>query len=407
MYKASSIVPILSITGSDGTGGSGIQADIKTCGVLGGYALSVVTAVTVQNIGGIKSTHKMPASLIDDQMTSITRDMPPKAVKVGMICDSLTVSILAHHLRTLSHVVLDAAFISSRGERIATDEVIHDVCHKVMRLCDIVIMSLSEAQLLTGLNILNNDDMVVAARLLLQQYHMKAVIIQGAHGSSSMTTDLFVTHDDTSMPSGSYNTAELLTVQYTLPDHTNCNTHGLSGTLSASIATYLAKSYPLTEAVRLAYLYLQTLTVYAVTSPSGDMASIIGHDIQHDKYNVEIKKGKKNKGITPRKQEIYNQFMQLVANNAHTQHDVSYYASQMSITSRYLSQVTAPITGKSPKQIINESLVNDAALMLSTTSRPIQDIAFSLGFTSQSHLTKLFRQYKNVSPSAYRQQQLG
>lgn len=385
------LIPILSVTGSDGTGGSGIQADIKTCAVLGGYALSVVTAVTVQDTRGIRSTHKIPSEVIDSQLESITRDVPPRATKIGMLCDVDSVLVMHKHVQKLRNVVLDAAFVSSRGESIASRDVVEMVRRKVMPYCDIVIMKHVEAELLLGRKISNQEELVVAAQELLDTQELRAVIIQGALQKDGTCSDLFFSADERQSSNYAYQ-------YFVLPDFTNCNTHGLAGTLSACIATYLAHKQTLDEAVRHAYRYLQTLTVYSVSSPLGHQSSLIGHVPQPGEAKFS------NKHFTPRQQELYNAFMQLVANYYDKQHDVQFYADKLNITSRYLSQITMSICGKSSKQLLTEALVDNACKLLSTTTYSIQEVAFRLGISSQAQFTRLFKQLKGHSPSDYRLQ---
>lgn len=368
-------VPILTLTGSDGTGGSGIQADIKTCGVLGGYALTVVTAVTVQDTNGIQSTHHIPSYVIDAQATSILQDMHPKAVKVGMVCDTDTVNVLEKHLRKLTNIVLDTAFISSRGEKIAGDEVIDAVCNQLMPLSDVVIIKLSEAEMLLKCDISNSEQLQIASRMLLERYGMRSLIIQNTRKIDRMRDDYFA-------PSGQHYSVSPL--------------HGVSSTLAAAIATNLANGNTLDSSVTMAYRYMQTLTVYSVNSLQGGKSSLIGHGV-----SVSMG-GSARVQITPRQQEIYNTYLQLIANHSHSQHDVRFYADRMNITSRYLLQVVMLITGNSPKRLIADTLVDDAVKLLTTTTHNIQEIAFELGFSSQAQFAKFIKRMKGRSPSSYR-----
>lgn len=376
------ILPILSITGSDGTGGSGIQADIKTCDVLGGYALSVISAVTVQDTRGIQSTHAIPSDIIDAQMTSIIRDMPPSAIKIGMICDCDTVHCLSEHIKNLNNIVLDTAFISSRGEFISTPELINDICKNIMPLCDIVIMKLSEASLLLDKEICNKQSMMIAAHELLDRFGMKAIIIRGSQKREGLNFDLSLTSSECQI--------------YTFPDHTNCDTHGLASTLSASIATFLAKNGSLAEAIKQAYNYISTLTVYSIKSPLGHKSIFLTHGAtSHESISSSSIQ-------TPRQRELYNRFMQLIANHINDQHEVLFYANAMNITPRYLSQITMTISGKTPKAIINNAISQEASILLSTTTDSVQEIAFHLGFSSQSQFAKLFKKEKGISPTTFR-----
>lgn len=354
-------LPIVSITGSDGTGGSGIQADIKTCSVLGGYALSVVTAVTVQDSHGILATHPMAPEVIEAQLKSVIHDMPPQAVKVGMLCDVETVRVVGRYLSSFPHIVFDTAFITSRGERIASEEVVVELCKQIIPSCEIVIMKLAEAEMLLGRTVRTKQEMQVAASDLLCRFDIRAIILRGEN-------DLYMQKDESRF--------------FVLPDYTQCDTHGLATTLSASIATYLARQHPLDEAVRLAYNYLKALTVYNVYSPRGEESSIISH--------------------LTRSKELYNSFMQLVTNHANVNHDVRFYADSLNITPRYLSQITMAVSGKTPKSLIADVVVCDAMTLLSSTTKSIQEIAFQLGFSSQAQFTKVFKRVRHVSPKEYR-----
>lgn len=373
------LIPILSITGSDGTGGSGIQADIKTCGVLGGYALSVTTAITIQDTLGIKSTHALPTDIILAQLESIVRDMPPKAVKIGMICSTETLREVLPIIQDIKHIVLDTAFISSRGEKITSNNVICEICNEIMPISDISIIKLQEAEMLIGESIKSREQMLLAAKTISNTYGTAAIIIQGTHNGDEMRNDLFVKQ----FP-------KQTTTFYTLPDYSNCNTHGLAGTLSTSIATFLAKGFDLEESVQHAYEYIKSLTVFSIDSPLGHKSSLLSHGI------------KDGKNVTPRQKEIYNSFIELITNNCAKQHDVRFYAESLNITARYLSQITMHVTRKTPHQLIAEELANEASNLLNTTTRSIQEISYALGFSNQSQFYRLFKKTKGVAPTLLR-----
>lgn len=371
---------MLTVTGSDGTGGSGIQADIKTCGMHGSYALSVVTAVTVQDTRAIKSTHAIPAEVIEGQLQGIIHDMNPRVAKIGMLCDEKSVDVVSRYLGGINHVVLDAAFISSRGERIASTKVVEAVCSLIAPQSRIVILKLSEAELLTGERLVNRQAMRQSALRLVKFLHTEAVIIQGTHlGGGDLGNDLLMMADGNM-------------TMYAIPDFSQRNTHGLAGTLSASIASNLAMDNTLMEAVDKAYRFVQTLTVYSVTSGYGHTASLLGPDMTHE--------GKP--GITPRQQELYNCLMQLISNNARLHHDVAFYADELNVSSRYLSQIVGEVAGKTTKQLIAEVLMTDAATLLATTTMSVQEVSNMLGFASQGQFAKLFRRVVEASPTDFR-----
>lgn len=354
---------LLSITGSDSTGGSGIQADIRTCNTLGGHALSVVTAVTVQNSCGILSLHPMDGEVVGAQLQGVMRDYRPVAAKVGMLCTVEVVQRVADALSKVPNVVVDTAFITSRGERIADAEVIDAVCRQLMPMARIVIIQLAEASMLLHWPIVNEAQMRAAAAELLRRYGMGCVIVQGTHRHNDLCRDLWA------MPVGD---GDVKTAFYTLPDFTQRDTHGLASTLSAAVATMLALHHDVPSAIDKAYRYLQSLTVHAATL------------------------------MDSRRQELYNAMMQQMANHFRQQHDVAFYANVLNITPRYLAQVTMAVCGKSPKQIIAEELADEVSRLLVSTTLSIQEIALMLGFSSQSQLTRLYRRVKGVSPSSVR-----
>lgn len=387
MAKHRDIIPVLTITGSDGTGASGIQADIKTCNLHGVYVLSVMSAVTVQDTHRLQAVHPIPPAVIESQIEDIVRDVRPAVTKIGMLCDVDSVRVVSNHLHEMGHIVLDAAFVSSRGERIASPEVVEAVCTLIAPQCDIIMLKQADASLLLGCQLSDGDPFSDGTRIsasamrLMEMLRVDAVIIRGSHSSRGVQCDMLFQSD------GSH-------YMYTLPDFSQRNTHGLAGTLSASIASNIAKGQSLTDAISSAYRFIQTLTVFSLTTDNGRTASLLGYD------SVADVKGR----ITPRQQEVYNQLMQLLCNHLHQHHEVAFYAEQLNITVRYLTQVVMSVAGKPTKQIMDEMLVNDAVDLLDTTIMSIQEISNALGFASQAHFSKLFQRMRHMSPSAYRRQ---
>mgnify|MGYP000405878762 FL=1 len=117
---------ILSIAGSDCSGGAGIQADIKTISALGGYAASVITAVTAQNTLGVQSVYPIPVDMVKAQITSVMDDLRPDAVKIGMVYDAGIVTTIVDCLQTYTPecIVYDPVMISTSGRRLMTEETI-------------------------------------------------------------------------------------------------------------------------------------------------------------------------------------------------------------------------------------------------------------------------------------------
>ena len=133
---------ILTITGSDSTGGSGIQADIKTITMLGAYAATAITSVTAQDSEGIRQLYDIPAEVLNLQICAVLNDLNPNAVKIGMLRNVEQVIAVEHLLRKYKpeFVVLDAVIISSSGKMLMPNEVVNAVVQRLFPLSSIVIM---------------------------------------------------------------------------------------------------------------------------------------------------------------------------------------------------------------------------------------------------------------------------
>ena len=133
---------ILTITGSDSTGGSGVQADIRTIATLGGYAVSAVTSVTVQNTLGIQAFYDLPAEIVRGQIEAIINDMQPDTVKVGMIRTTETLAVVVDALLKYRphHIIYDPIVTASNGDRLMTDDVITQIRCRLLPLCSLVIL---------------------------------------------------------------------------------------------------------------------------------------------------------------------------------------------------------------------------------------------------------------------------
>ena len=139
---------ILTITGSDSTGGSGVQADIRTIAALGGYAVSAVTSITVQNTVGIQAFYDLPADIVKGQIEAIINDMQPDTVKIGMIRTTETLAVIVEALSKYRphHIIYDPIVTASNGDRLMTDDVIMQIRHRLLPLCSMVILRESDAE---------------------------------------------------------------------------------------------------------------------------------------------------------------------------------------------------------------------------------------------------------------------
>lgn len=235
---------ILSIAGSDPSGGAGIQADIKAISALGAYAAAAVTAVTVQNTQGVSHVYPLPADVVQAQVEAVLSDLHPHAVKIGMVHDAAIVRAIAaavHHY-PVPAVVYDPVMISTSGRRLMTEETVQTIIDTLFPLCTLITPNLSEAALLCGRELVGVPDMEQAACELTQRY-ATACLVKGGHLQGDIMCDVLYT---------SVGECHRFTEQRI---ETN-NLHGTGCTLSSAIATKLAFGCDLPEAVRQAKDYV-------------------------------------------------------------------------------------------------------------------------------------------------------
>ena len=229
---------ILTIAGSDCSGGAGIQADIKTISALGAYAASAITAITVQNTCGVTGIHAVPPTYIQGQIQAVMTDIPPISVKIGMLNDAGTIRAIAESLHRFTpyykYIVLDPVMVSTSGCKLIEDDAIEALTSLLMPLATLITPNLSEAEVLTGKRIATIPDMEKAAKELLA-FGSQAVLVKG--------DVLYIKGEDRPH-------------LFSSPKIESRNTHGTGCTLSSAIATYLALGEPLEEAVRKAKAYV-------------------------------------------------------------------------------------------------------------------------------------------------------
>lgn len=233
---------VLSIAGSDSSGGAGIQADIKTITMLGGYAMTAITAVTAQNTSGVQAVETLPASLVLEQVESCLTDIGADAIKIGMLGSPDVARALAKRLDSFSGpIVFDPVMVATSGSKLADDETIAAFTG-LMEIATIVTPNLPELEALTGMPTCTAEEVIEAALRLAEKRDV-TVLAKGGHSDGGEVIDRIVS------PSGkvaSFSHARLETR----------HTHGTGCTLSAALATMLAHRQPLTHAVRLARAFV-------------------------------------------------------------------------------------------------------------------------------------------------------
>lgn len=236
---------ILTIAGSDCSGGAGIQADIKTISALGAYAASAITAITVQNTCGVTGIYPIPPQFVKDQIRAVMTDIRPQAIKIGMVNDIQIVETIAQAIETFrpQYVVLDPVMVSTSGCKLIEDEAIQAITSRLMPLATVITPNLCETEVLLQQPVNNIEQMKDAANALLQ-YGSQSVLVKGGHLTDGGMCDVLQIKD------------ESLPHLYSARKITSKNTHGTGCTLSSAIATYLCLGETIDKAVKKAKEYV-------------------------------------------------------------------------------------------------------------------------------------------------------
>ena len=232
----------LTIAGSDSGGGAGIQADIKTMLANRVYAMSAVTALTAQNTTGVTSIMEVSPQFLSDQLDAVFTDIFPDAVKTGMVSSSALINVIADKLTQYSakNIVVDPVMVATSGAKLISDEAIQTLTEKLLPLADIITPNIPEAEVLSGMEIKSEDDMIAAAEKISKTCNV-AVLLKGGHSLNDANDLLY--HD------GTYRWFKGKRID-------NPNTHGTGCTLSSAIASGLAKGYSMEVAVEKAKDYI-------------------------------------------------------------------------------------------------------------------------------------------------------
>ncbi|WP_294347470.1 bifunctional hydroxymethylpyrimidine kinase/phosphomethylpyrimidine kinase [Prosthecochloris sp.] len=230
---------VLSIAGSDGSGGAGIQADLKTFAALGCYGLSVITDVTAQNTCGVFDSLALPSSFVKEQIEVLIDDITIDAIKIGMISSAATVRTVADTLRNLpsTPVILDTVLKSSDGTGLVSEEAKNTMIEELFPLATLVTPNLGEAARLSGTGSIptTKSDIEKTAEMLKNK-GTSAVLVKGGHMTGKHCNDYLLT-----AKGGEW---------FSSPKISSINNHGTGCTLSSAIAAYSAKGFGLAEAVK-------------------------------------------------------------------------------------------------------------------------------------------------------------
>ncbi len=233
---------VLSIAGSDCSGGAGIQADIKAMTMNGVYAMSVITSLTAQNTMGVRAIQDSTPDFLKQQLDAIFEDIFPDAVKIGMVSSVELIDVIADRLVHYSpeNIVVDPVMVASSGFSLMNNNAVQVFMERLFPIATLITPNIPEAQVISGTIIENKDDMLKAARWIYDKYGC-AVLLKGGHSKEDADDLLCVNGDVMWFPSKRID---------------NHNTHGTGCTLSSAIASNLAKGHTLSQSVQKAKEYV-------------------------------------------------------------------------------------------------------------------------------------------------------
>ncbi len=263
---------ILTIAGSDSGGGAGIQTDLKTIALLGGHGTSVLTALTAQNTLGVQGVHPVPEAFIRQQMDSVLTDIGTDTLKIGMLATAGIVRTVAEGLRALTAapLVLDPVMVATSGDPLLAEDARQSLQDELFPLAAVVTPNLGEAELLCGFPVTDRASMEQAAAAI----HARGpayVLLKGGHLVDDAADLLFDGHQGIWLPGHRVDTV---------------HTHGTGCTYSAAIATFLAQSGDMVQAVAQAKRFITRAIAAAEPlghgrGPTNPFAAVFGTDDAH------------------------------------------------------------------------------------------------------------------------------
>ena len=232
----------LTIAGSDSSGGAGIQADIKTMTANGVYAMSAITALTAQNTLGVKSIMEVTPEFLEEQLDCIFTDIYPDAIKTGMVSSKILIEMIGKKIREYraGNIVIDPVMVSTSGAKLISDNAIETMKKELFPMATVITPNIPEAEVLSGISIKSEEDMVQAAKIIYETYGC-AVLCKGGHQVNNANDLLY----------------KKGTLRWFVGKRIeNPNTHGTGCTLSSAIASNLAKGHSLEQSVENAKEYI-------------------------------------------------------------------------------------------------------------------------------------------------------
>ncbi len=234
---------ILIIAGSDSSGGAGIQADIKTVTSLGSYAMTAVTAITVQNTTGVKSIVSINPKEISNQIEFTAKDIKPDAIKIGMLNSASVITAVIKSLKKIKtkKIILDPVMVAKGGAKLINDKAIKILKKKLINKVSLITPNIPEAEILTSTKIKTKEDMIIVANKMLN-LGSKNVLLKGGHLTSKIMEDVFLNKNEI--------------IIFKNNKFSTKNTHGTGCTLSSAIATFFGCGKTLKKSCEMGIKYV-------------------------------------------------------------------------------------------------------------------------------------------------------
>ena len=218
----------LTIAGSDSSGGAGIQADLKTFHALGVFGTSAITALTAQNTRGVAGIHPVDAAFVRLQIDTTVEDIPPDAVKTGMLGDASIVEVVADaaERHAFPFLVVDPVMVATTGARLLEEDAVDVVRDRLLPIATLVTPNAPEAAVLLGREVVTADDQEAAARALVDELGARAALVKGGDLEGDVLTDVLYDGERLEV----FRDARIRTT----------STHGSGCALASAIAAHLA-----------------------------------------------------------------------------------------------------------------------------------------------------------------------
>lgn len=237
---------VLSIAGSDSSGGAGIQADLKTFSALGVYGATAITAITAQNTKGVNSQLAISPEMVYNQIVAVVEDIAPSVIKIGMLANKEVAIIVADALSRYNiPTILDPVMVSSSGHRLLSLDAQEVVKERLLPLSTLVTPNIPEMEALTAMSLTTAEEKLSAAKYLLS-LGAQAVLLKGGHEEGDTKCDTLYELDG----------RNITQLHLSTPTVATKNIHGTGCTLSSAIAAFMARGLALREAVQEAKNYI-------------------------------------------------------------------------------------------------------------------------------------------------------